>query len=415
LQRFERILLFVLLLFGSGAEQGLMGAPTPGASSEGQPVIQLVFGLIYLAVILLLLKKFTKPLLFLIRKEKWTFALCLWVFASVAWSVEPAETFRRALALAGTSIAGLYIGLRYEPNQQHRMIAFVVGLGAVASLAAGLLFPGSAIESGTLEGIYHNKNTLGTEMALGLLCFALLLLGQRKHRLRHAAMLVLCGIALILSRSATAIVVTFLMLALLPLRKIINLRIGPFIYMMTVSGVAITSIFFWTVGHLDMILQTLGRDSSLTGRIPLWQLVTKEIGERPFQGYGFSAFWTSSEGQRVSDTVAWDVAVPHAHNGFLEVWLGIGLIGLCILVVGMLRNLFLAVRVARTNRGIDQAWPLVLLIFVILYNLTENSLLTVNSLIWMTYVANSFWLVRNLEEEKFVHESAEHNEFAYSS
>jgi O-antigen ligase len=306
--------------------------------------------------------------------------------------------------------------MRYEPKQQLRMFALVIGLGAIASLAAGIFFPGIGITAdGSWQGVYFPKNSLGRIMSLGALCFALLALSQRRYRVVRGGMFFLCCLLLLLSKSATAVVVCFLMFALFPFRKTLYMRTRPLIGVMVAGGVVATAIVLWTVDHLDEILQTLGRTSSLTGRIPLWEIVIREIAERPLLGYGFSAFWTSWEGERVSDTVAWDVAVPNAHNGFLEVGLGLGLIGVAILAIGMGRNFLCAVRRARGHREMDQAWPLILLIFLALYNLTETSLLIGNSILWMAYVASSCWLVRSSAEEKMSSYRAEVPEPAYSA
>ena len=58
---------------------------------------------------------------------------------------------------------------------------------------------------------------------------------------------------------------------------------------------------------------------------------------------------------------------------------------------------------------------MILLLFTVLYNLTETSFLGVNSLLWMAFVANSFWLVRNAEEEKLAFVPVEVAEPAFSS
>jgi exopolysaccharide production protein ExoQ len=326
--------------------------------------------------------------------------MCLWVLASVAWSEDPLLTLRRAFALAGTSMVGLYLGMKFEPKQQLKMIAIVIGLGAIASLAVALVFPDTGIVDGSWQGVYHLKNTLGRMMAMGLLSFALLATSERRYRWYLVAMFCLCFSLLLLSRSITAVVVCFLMFVLLPFRKLLFLRTRQLILAFPVVLAMMSAVAIWTVVHMEDILKLLGRTSSLTGRIPLWQYVAKEIAAKPIQGWGFMAFWNSWEGERVSSAANWDVAVPNAHNGFLEVWLGIGLIGLVILVVGLVRYLSAALRMARNNRDIDRSWPLLLLIFTVLYNLTETSLLGVNSLMWMAYVASSFWLVRTTCEER---------------
>ena len=412
----ERILLFVLLVLASGAGQGIFANPNVTTTAEGQPLTQVAFAGLYLVFFLILLWKFRKTALFLIVKEKWTFLLCTWVLASTLWSVGPGETIRRALALVGTSIVGLYIGMRLEPKEQLKMIALIAGIGAIGSLAAGVLFPGIGITAdGSWQGVYFPKNSLGRMMALSAICFALLALGERRRRPIRIAMFLLSCLLLVLSKSATAVVVSFLIFALLPFRKLLYLRSRTFAAVSLVGGAVLATVALWTADHLDDLLLSLGRTSSLTGRIPLWGYVIKAIAERPFKGYGFGAFWNSWPGERVSDAAAWEVAVPHAHNGFLEMGLGIGAIGLVILGIGMVVNFISAVRVARSNRAVDQAWPLLLIIFTVLYNLTETSLLAVNSLMWMAYVANAFWLVRTTHERKFVEQPQELPEHAYSS
>jgi exopolysaccharide production protein ExoQ len=412
----ERVLLFILLMFSSGAGQSFITGAGTATSSEGQPVMQVLFGLLYLALFFFLLTKFRKTAMSLLQREKWTIVICLWVLASTIWSGDPSETFRRAVALAGTSMAGLYIGMRYDLKQQLKMIALVVGLGAIASLVAGLLFPGIGFTAdGSWQGIYFLKNALGRMMALGSICFALLAMSERRHRMMRIGMLLLCCVLMLLSKSATAVVVTFLMFIALFFRKTLYLRIRPLIGLGAVAMVFAASVGFWFVENSDRLLSALGRNSSLTGRIPLWQLVSKEIAARPIQGYGFAAFWNSWEGERVSETVNWEVSVPNAHNGFLEIWLGIGIVGLVLLLIGMWRNFRSSLHTARTHREIDQSWPLVLLIFTLLYNFTESSLLATNSLLWIAYIANSFWLVRSAEEEKRAVVFDDMAEPAYSS
>jgi exopolysaccharide production protein ExoQ len=420
-QRFERIALFLMLLLATGAGESFLAGTDTTVSSGSEPVIQVGFGLMYVTLFLFLATRLRHAAWFLVCKERWTAVLCLWVLVSTAWSVEPGETVRRALALVGTSMAGLYIGMRYEPKQQLRIVAASVGLGAIASLVVVLLFPGIGITpEGSWQGVFFPKNYLGRAMALGALCFLLLVIGQRRRRVIRVMMFLLCCALLVLSKSATAVVVSSLIFLLLPFRKVLLLRNRLLVPFVTALALMAVPAGLWVMGNLDSILRGLGRESTLTGRIPLWQIVEKEIAARPVLGYGFSAFWKSQEADRIREVITWDA--PHAHNGFLETMLGIGLIGVAILTIGLLRNLYLGLSAARARKEIDQAWPLFFLIFTVLYNLTESSFMSVNSILWMVYVANSFWLVRTrLEDEQDggegednVEESDEYPEYAYS-
>jgi exopolysaccharide production protein ExoQ len=414
-RKLEYVLIFTLLLLATGAGQSFLGDTRKTIADEGQPVLQIAFGVLYLALLLLLVFRFRGPALRTIRNDKWTIALCLWAVASTAWSVDPLETLRRSLALIGTFLAGLYLALRFEPREQLRLMSLAVGLGAVASIVVAVVAPGVGTNSeGAWVGIYLIKNTLGRMMALGALCYALLALSERRHRLFRGGMFLLCCVLLVMSKSATAVVVTMLILALLPMRKLLYLRPRRLIAASALLLPVIAGFLFYAVEYSDEILQSLGRTSSLTGRVPLWRLVLVEISDRPIRGWGFTAFWSSLEGHKVSDTVNWDLAVPHAHNGFLELWLGLGIVGLGMMLISMMVNTSRAIRIARANPQPEYSWPLLMMAFTILYNLTESSLLGVNSMPWMAFGAVGFWLARVSREDAIDNETfaAEH---AYSN
>jgi exopolysaccharide production protein ExoQ len=221
---------------------------------------------------------------------------------------------------------------------------------------------------------------------------------------------------LVMSKSATGVVVTAMLLALLPFRKLLYLRTRKLIAVSALLLPLASVVIFFAVEYIDEIFLALGRTSSLSGRIPLWRIVIEEIAARPIRGYGFAAFWTSWEGQRVSDTVSWDVAVPHAHNGFLEVTLGLGLVGVTLLLLSIGQGFRGGLRIARDRGEIENAWPLLFIVYSVLYNLTESSFIAVNGIYWMAFVANSFWLVRASREEsrETKLELAQEQEPAYS-
>ncbi|HXO44424.1 MAG TPA: hypothetical protein VN846_03075, partial [Candidatus Cybelea sp.] len=123
-----------------------------------------------------------------------------------------------------------------------------------------------------------------------------------------------------------------------------------------------------------------------------WEVLLQEIGSRPIFGFGYGAFWTTGEADRVRATIGW--SAPNAHNGFLEILIGVGLVGGAFFLIGLLRNIGLAVAAARTGGHVGESWPLFFIIFNLLYSLTESSLLTANFILTILFVANSYWVVR---------------------
>jgi O-antigen ligase len=101
-----------------------------------------------------------------------------------------------------------------------------------------------------------------------------------------------------------------------------------------------------------------------------------EIWKRPILGYGYEAFWEGFKGasRGVLESTGW--LVPMAHNGYLEVWLGIGLVGLVVFFYLFFRAMRMALSVLRHDRRTAAAWPVAYLLFFALHNLAESALLT---------------------------------------
>lgn len=78
------------------------------------------------------------------------------------------------------------------------------------------------------------------------------------------------------------------------------------------------------------LVQLLGRDPTLTGRTAIWAAVLA-VSRNPFLGSGFESFWTVDRIQRVLDLSGQQV--QEAHNGYVEVYLNLGWIGLSLLAV----------------------------------------------------------------------------------
>lgn len=390
----ERSAVILLILLSTGAGMGIFIGrdATVAASAGGEPVIQAIFGLVYL-VLLVFIGTRIKSVLSLVYQEKWIALICACCLISTFWSIEPSETFRRSLALIGISMAGLFIGMKYEPKQQIKMLAACLGIAAIASLLAGLIAPGiGTVPDGAWQGVFYLKNSLARMMTLGALCFALLAIGQRRFRMISIAMIVLCFTLLFLSKSVTGAVVSVFLFAFLPFRRVLLWNNRRLIALMVVVALLAVPLGLWLMGHAVDILYTLNRDPTLTGRLPLWHFVKQEILTRPMLGFGFSAFWSGSEAARIQSVVNWDA--PNAHNGFLETRLGIGWVGLGILLISLAANFLRSVRAAREEEDFGRWWPFMFFMFLVLYSFTESSLLSVNSVLWLMYSANSYWLVR---------------------
>jgi len=80
---------------------------------------------------------------------------------------------------------------------------------------------------------------------------------------------------------------------------------------------------------LASLAAALPFDSSFTGRADLWRFATQKIAERPFAGRGFDSFWDDPS-LRANAEEGWIAGAAHAHNGYVDAMLAMGLIGLAL-------------------------------------------------------------------------------------
>ena len=92
-----------------------------------------------------------------------------------------------------------------------------------------------------------------------------------------------------------------------------------------VITIAVVALFFDSSG--DMVKE-LGRNSTLTGRTAIWSEVIVLTRQFPWFGAGFESFWM---GDRL--LTMWKVVkgIQEAHDGYLEVYANLGLVGVAFL------------------------------------------------------------------------------------
>src|ERR1700721_30572 len=72
----------------------------------------------------------------------------------------------------------------------------------------------------------------------------------------------------------------------------------------------------------------LGRDNTLTGRTEVWAAVLPEMERHALLGYGFGSFWTDAR------RLLYDI--PTSHNGYLDILLELGALGLALFIAWLL-------------------------------------------------------------------------------
>jgi O-antigen ligase len=78
---------------------------------------------------------------------------------------------------------------------------------------------------------------------------------------------------------------------------------------------------------------------------------------------------------------------PNAHNGLLDLWIDLGLLGVSIYLLGFLTSFIRAIARVRLSRTTEEFWPVLYMLYIVLANLTESTMLERNSLYWVLFGA----------------------------
>jgi O-antigen ligase len=342
--------------------------------------------------------------------NKYLLLFVLLALASTLWSGYE-KTLIRAIILSATCLFSIYFALRYTIKEQLILVSKCFLIILILSLIFVVLLPKygimGGIHAGAWRGVFNHKNFLGKMMIISDIVFILLQMNKDQRCWTTYFGIFASTILLIMSRSSSSLGnFISLLLVLLVLR---TWRWQFEIMIPAVSATLFLGISFkiWYEENAAVIFDSLGKDASLSGRTDIWYLLY-DIGLRKlWLGYGYESFWRGFDGPSAEVWYAYDWHPPHAHNGFLELFLSLGLVGLTIFMLSFLSSLwqsFITLRYLTTES--EGFWPAISLIFLILSNLTESGLMLENSIYTVMYISLSYSLsiiTHNQQQKNYQH------------
>ena len=289
--------------------------------------------------------------------------------ASTAWSVDGLHTGWRSVVYAG--LAMLAWQMADLGSRVWQPLALMSAAGVAASLVAVAAGAGDPIDpNGHWQGIYLSRNLLAPVGAVGVIAgLRLLWAGSRAGR-TAGALLGAGSLAAMIgagSRTAWLALGAGVGLTALPvLRDRLARRWGE-----ARARAAAWAALGTGAASAAVVLAALWDAVTFAQRRTIWRVSWEQFLERPLHGHGFSAIWTWPE---FLDKHAL-LDRGSAHNGPLEVALGLGVLGLVpftVVAVLAARN---AGRDLLRSPGADTwMWAAVVAVMLV-ENLTESFIL----------------------------------------
>ncbi|AFZ35407.1 O-antigen polymerase [Stanieria cyanosphaera PCC 7437] len=391
----ERVLIVSCLIYLTGTCYNLFPLP----------VISGIQYLLYGLVFLLVLARWQRTINTAINDPFIWLLLTLAVLSSL-WSNVPGDTFSNSIVAWQTALVGVYLASCYTTKQQLKLLGIALIIVIIFNFIYTLLFPGLGIDSevhiGAWQGAFDQKNFLAQIAVLSSLVFLFLCIIFRKYRYLTWTGLFLSFVMLLLSTSKTGLVVFLSIVGLLQFYRTLRWRNPRSILILTLIGLFIASVVVLLIGNAELIVTSLGKDITLSGRTELWNGVIDQIRQKPWLGYGRGGFWNSESNMSeiVGSYVAINFLVPDAHNGFLDLTADLGIVGLILFLCSFIFAFQRAFVYARLNFAPEALWHLTYLSCFFLYNLTESSVMKHNSIIWTVYMVVSLSLNRKDSQKK---------------
>jgi exopolysaccharide production protein ExoQ len=380
----------ISLFFQAGAVLPLMLADTDGALSESaRSMLRLPCFPVYVFTIVILIRNFPQFLTALRRNLIVPLILTL-PFLSALWSIDPPTTLRRAIGLLFCLLLSYVLAIRFTPRQLLLLLFATLGTCIVLSVGISVVSPNLAtMRDGTMRGVFIHKNVLGWYASLMILVATAVLIDGTLGLRRTAFILLAAGVVCLASSgSMTATIATSVAYCLIGFYSLLqkSSSIGRVVIVLLFVQISL-GILISLHEFLVPALEALGKDATLTGRVPLWELVDREISDRLLLGYGYQAFWTTAnpEATRMWLKLGWPA--PHAHNGYRDILLSFGIMGMIPFVLLLLHAIRQGAVLQCQDPQYGWLWLNVLTIMILVMNLTESIFFVQNDAIFILFAA----------------------------
>ena len=316
---------------------------------EGSPIDGAFFAVLLIAALCVLVQRGSRTVTFLnVYLPKPILIYFVFCLVSVCWSDYPFPALKKWVKAVGDVAMVLIVLTDEQPVAALRRLFSRVGF---ILLPISLLFIkyypnlGRTYEAWSgaqmAIGVTLDKNLLGVitfVISLGVFWRILDLLKSDKNspdRRRHLiaqGILLAIGISLLISANSMTSNVSFVLGAgLMWAASRPFLRRKAAAVHVLVLSLALSAGLVMIIGGTNAA-HVLGRNSNLTGRTEIWAAVIP-MAPNPVIGAGFESFWLSTW---VRDRFA--VLIPglplnEAHNGYIEVYLNLGWVGLGLIAL----------------------------------------------------------------------------------
>lgn len=295
---------------------------------------------------------------------------------SALWSQDPAKSLEFGVCYLLDTFFAAYLVATFDTETLLVLLNRLTLILCIASMLTVALLPAYGIS--TIDPRYPHV-WLGIFAARGdaarvlvfLIPAVLALPPQLRNRTRMLALLL--GLLFLFNIHTMTVYILLLVCCVSGAMQAMNERLGDRTSLVFLS-LMLTAFATLAVVMLvapESVLTALGRDPSLTGRTEIWEQLVGSIMKRPLLGYGYHAFWLGLQGESGVIIRKLNWTFGYAHNGYFEVTLQLGFVGLGLVIAILLRAMKNAWFCLRHVRGSQSSWYITVILVTVLYNVDD--------------------------------------------
>jgi O-antigen ligase len=382
----------------------MFGVPLPGGgdATEGSLVDRWFFAALTVIGLQVLARRSFNWAAAL-RSNPWLTALIAFMAVSILWSDYPFVSFKRFVKIIGSVVMAMVVLTDANPREAFLTVLrrclyvhlpmsilcvkYFRDIGVAWDWAGG---------ASSWNGISTSKNVLGQVATLGGLYFFWEVWRRwRELRWRNFHILYLFMAVYLLKGSDSAISLTSISVSVFALVVFLGTQsfrsrpasVRPFVLTVFAAVIALVAlvlvhsvVMFSSDSLFGEIITKFGRDITLTDRTYIWHDCYAAVGN-PLLGVGFGGFWIG----RLAN-IPWDAdktwVLGEAHNGYIETYLQMGLIG-GFLLAGVLFSSLPKLLASLADDFDFGCFRITLFLTILLINITEATYIRGDHHLWL--------------------------------
>jgi exopolysaccharide production protein ExoQ len=315
-----------------------------------------------------------------------------WCWLSTSWAIDPNVSVRRISFTTILVLTASWIALLVPFETVVRCLVMTLTIFILADWVSVMVFPYAVHQPSGLDkalvgdwrGLQSHKNEAGAMCAIALIIFVYEAIRLRSY-LSGFAMIVVTAVFLYETHSKTSgamVVLGVIAGGLVQAGHRRPIARNVVLALMTAGILVCLTLYGQQIG---LALATVLDDpTSLTGRTEIWSALTAYAADHPLRGAGYGSFFAIGKTSPIFQYGSgWVTGMDHAHNGYLDLLVQIGGVGVVLVVYTLIVRpfywlLFKPIAQPGARRVIAAIFT-----FVCLHDLLETSLMDRATSTWV--------------------------------